>query len=376
MNENNTDGAMPEDGKKRDLKRTVLRLGGIVLAALLVLALIAAGAAKYYLGKIERYGAEDDYTMSEEEIRLMEEEIIRQEREEAAQSQTEAPTKTQTTPTEQTEASTQPPTDETAAPTEETVPPAEEEDYEVVNILLIGQDRRNAYERAQSDSMILCTIDKADNTVTMTSFLRDLYVQIPGYNDNRLNAAYPIGGMKLLDKALEVNFGVEVDANVEVDFAGFEAVVDAMGGVDIEMTEEEVEHLAEFYDYHHLVPGVNHLSGEEALAYSRIRYIDSDFQRSGRQRAVLAALIDSIRGANLAQLFSLMDTVLPLIKTDMTDAEILGYVMDFFPMLSDCRIVTQRIPLDDGFEYAEERGMSVIKAFPNMTRRLLEEITN
>ena len=376
MNENNTDGAMPEDGKKRDLKRTVLRLGGIVLAALLVLALIAAGAAKYYLGKIERYGAEDDYTMSEEEIRLMEEEIIRQEREEAAQSQTEAPTKAQTTPTEQTEATTQPPTDETAAPTEKTVPPAEEEDYEVVNILLIGQVRRNAYERAQSDSMILCTIDKADNTVTMTSFLRDLYVQIPGYNDNRLNAAYPIGGMKLLDKALEVNFGVEVDANVEVDFAGFEAVVDAMGGVDIEMTEEEVEHLAEFYDYHHLVPGVNHLSGEEALAYSRIRYIDSDFQRSGRQRAVLAALIDSIRGANLAQLFSLMDTVLPLIKTDMTDAEILGYVVDFFPMLSDCRIVTQRIPLDDGFEYAEERGMSVIKAFPNMTRRLLEEITN
>ena len=91
---------------------------------------------------------------------------------------------------------------------------------------------------------------------------------------------------------------------------------------------------------------------------------------------MLAALIDSIRGANLAQLFSLMDTVLPLIKTDMTDAEILGYVVDFFPMLSDCRIVTQRIPLDDGFEYAEERGMSVIKAFPNMTRRLLEEITN
>ena len=118
MNENNTDGAMPEDGKKRDLKRTVLRLGGIVLAALLVLALIAAGAAKYYLGKIERYGAEDDYTMSEEEIRLMEEEIIRQEREEAAQSQTEAPTKAQTTPTEQTEATTQPPTDETSAPPE------------------------------------------------------------------------------------------------------------------------------------------------------------------------------------------------------------------------------------------------------------------
>lgn len=363
----------PERSKKQILKRTVLKIGGISLAVILVVMLIVAGVVKHYLGKIDRYDAEDDYTMSEEEVRLMEEKIVRQEQEEALQNQTAALATEQTLMREATVA----PTDETIASTEETLPPeAEDETQDVVNILLIGQDRRNDYERAQSDSMILCTIDEAENTVTLTSFLRDLYVQIPGYKDNRLNAAYPIGGMNLLNTVLELNFGVEVDANIEVDFTGFETVVDAMGGVDIEMTREEVEHLAEFYDYHHLAAGTNHLTGEEALAYSRIRYIDSDFQRTGRQRAVLSALIESVRGADLSQLLALLDTVLPLIKTDMTDTEILTYVMEFFPMLTDCEIIAQRIPVDDGFEYAEERGMSVIKAFPNMTRRVLEETIN
>lgn len=361
---------VPENGKNRFWNSKTAKICAVVLVIVLVLTLVILGVVKHYLGRIDRYDAEDDYTMSEEEIRRMEEEVIRQEQEEALQNQTEKTTQT----SEQTEEPTPPPTDETAAPTEETLPPADDDgESKVVNILLIGQDHRETEERAQSDSMILCTIDKDKNTVTMTSFMRDLYVQIPGYKDNRLNAAYPIGGMKLLDKTLEVNFGVEVDANVEVDFAGFEAVVEAMGGVDIEMTQAEVDHLADFYDYHHLVAGVNHLNGEEALAYSRIRYIDSDFNRTGRQRAVLTSLIESIRDAELSQMLSLMDSILPLIKTDMTDSQILSYVMKFFPMLSNCEIIAQRIPLDGGYEYAQERGMSVIKAFPNMTRRFLKE---
>ena len=365
-------------------KSKTWRIISIVAGAVLLLAVIVAGLIQYYLGKINRYGAEDDYTMSAEQIRQMEEDIIRQEREESiaasieaekrATGATSAPSEATSAPAETTQPPTQAPTEppeETTAPTE----PAEEKEYEVVNILLIGQDRRNTYERAQSDTMILCSIDRTDNTITMTSFLRDLYVQIPNQEDNRLNAAYPIGGMKLLDATLKENFGVDVDANIEVDFAGFEAIVDVMGGVDIEMTQAEVEHLAEFYDYHHLVPGINHLTGEEALAYSRIRYIDSDFQRTGRQRAVLNALVDSVRGADMMQMLSLMETVLPLIKTDMTDKQIMGYALDFFPMLRSCEIISQRVPLDGGFEYDKVRGMSVIRAFPNMTRALLDKTT-
>ena len=366
------------NGNKRNSKGNTWRVVSIIAAVVLLLGTAAAGLIRYYLGKIDRYSAEDDYTMSAEQIRQMEEEIVRQEREESIAASIEAERQATATTAAPTSEATSAPTEPTEAPTEPPTEPAdqtEQEDYEVVNILLIGQDRRNTYERAQSDTMILCSIDRSDNTVTMTSFLRDLYVQIPGHEDNRLNAAYPIGGMKLLNETLKENFGVEVDANIEVDFAGFEAIVDVMGGVDVEMTQAEVDHLAEFYDYHHLVAGVNHLNGEEALAYSRIRYIDSDFQRTGRQRTVLNALLESIRDANMVQMLSLIDTVLPLIKTDMTDKQIMSYALEFFPMLRSCQIISQRVPLDGGFEYDTVREMSVIKAYPNMTRDLLEKTT-
>lgn len=356
------------------------RIVSVIAAAALLLGLVAVGLVRHYLGKIQRYGAEDDYTMSEEQIRQMEEKIIRQEREESIAASIEAEKQTTsatTAPTETTSAPIEPTQAPTDAPTEPSVQtePRVEEDYEVVNILLIGQDRRNNYERARSDTMILCSIDKADNTVTLTSFLRDLYVQIPGHNDGRLNAAYPIGGMELLNETLKENFGVEVDANIEVDFAGFEQIIDALGGVEVEVTKEEADHLEEFYEDVHLVPGLNHMNGEAALAYSRIRYIDSDIQRSGRQRAVLNALFDKIRGANMMQMLSLVDTVLPLIKTDMSDKQIMEYVLEFFPMLRSCQIINQRVPMDGGYEYFDLRGMSTIKVYPNMTREMLESTT-
>ena len=353
------------------------RIVCVIVAVVLLLGVIAAGLVQYYLGKIDRYSAEDDYTMSEEQIRQMEEEVLREEWEASIAASIEAEKQTTsvtTAPPETTTEPTEPPTDAPTAPPEQT-DPVEETHYEVVNILLIGQDRRNTYERAQSDTMILCSIDKSDNTITLTSFLRDLYVLIPGHNDGRLNSVYPIGGMKLLNETLKDNFGVEVDANIEVDFTGFQQIIDAMGGVDIEVTKEEADHLEEFYDDIHLVPGMNHMNGEAALAYSRIRYIDSDFQRTGRQRAVLNALIDRVRDANMLQVLSLIDTVLPLIKTDMTDQQILSYAMEFFPMLSGCQIVSQRVPLDGGYEYVYVREISMIKAFPNMTRDLLESTT-
>ena len=90
----------------------------------------------------------------------------------------------------------------------------------IVNILLVGQDRLEGEGRTRSDSMILCTFNKRTRELTLTSFLRDLYVQIPGYGGNRINAAYAYGGMELLEQTLEQNFGVQVDGIVEVDFSG------------------------------------------------------------------------------------------------------------------------------------------------------------
>ena len=91
----------------------------------------------------------------------------------------------------------------------------------IKSILLIGQDKREGQSRQRSDSMILATLDKDQKTISLTSFMRDLYVAIPGYSSTRINAAYAYGGMDLLDETLTQNFGVEIDGNVEVDFEVF-----------------------------------------------------------------------------------------------------------------------------------------------------------
>lgn len=106
----------------------------------------------------------------------------------------------------------------------------------IKSILLIGQDKREGESRQRSDSMILATLDKDQGTVSLTSFMRDLYVAIPGYSTTRINAAYAYGGMDLLDQTLEENFGVKIDGNVEVDFEVFQVLVDKVGGIDLELT--------------------------------------------------------------------------------------------------------------------------------------------
>lgn len=230
----------------------------------------------------------------------------------------------------------------------------------IVNILLIGQDRRPGEARARSDSMILVSFNKDTNKITLASFLRDNYVQIPGgYQDNRLNTAYAIGGMSLLDETLEVNFGVSIDANVEVDFSGFSEIIDILGGVDIELTSAEASHLNSNNGWS-LSAGVNHLDGEQALAYARIRKLDSDFGRTSRQRNVLTALIDEFKNISLGEALELVDEIFPLLTTDMSNMDIIGYVTDLLPMLSSAEIDNVHIPGDGNYYNATIRGMSVL----------------
>ena len=110
----------------------------------------------------------------------------------------------------------------------------------VTNILLIGNDSRTAGEDGRSDAMILLSISDKTKTIHMTSLLRDMYVDIPGHDGNRLNAAYSFGGAELLMETVEANLDVEVNRFVQVNFQAFADVVDAVGGVDLEVTNEEV----------------------------------------------------------------------------------------------------------------------------------------
>lgn len=247
----------------------------------------------------------------------------------------------------------------------ETVPKGEN----IVNFLLVGQDRREGQGRQRSDAMIFCTLNFEQKTLTMTSFLRDTWVTIPNYYNERLNVPYVLDGFSLLNDTLEYNFGVRADHNIEVDFYGFADVVDYMGGVDIELTNAEAKHLnktgnglGRFDDHYNwnLTGGKQHLTGLQALAYSRIRYLDNDIGRTNRQRTVLNALLEKVRGMSLSELTVLATNVLPMISTDMTNGDITTNIARIVPILKDLKVVSQHVPAEGTYAFANIGGRSVL----------------
>lgn len=254
-----------------------------------------------------------------------------------------------------------------------------------VNILLVGQDRREGQgsKPQRSDAMILCTINVKKKTITMTSFMRDVWVYIPDHYNQRLNVPYKLGGFKLLNETLQYNFGVSADYNVEIDFSGFMEAIDVIGGVNIKLTAAEAEYLnrrgnwdLEENSNWKLKEGENLLTGSQALAYSRIRQIGGDFGRTNRQRKVLTTLIEKIKTLKTTEVFDLIQELTPLISTDMTNAQIINLAMDMLPMLSDMEIVSQRIPADDQYSYAMKGKASVIVINSKQmeaNRKLLED---
>ena len=237
----------------------------------------------------------------------------------------------------------------------------------LVNIMLVGQDRREGETyRTRSDAMILCTFNKQDKTLTMTSFMRDLYVQIPGWGYNKLNAAYTLGGMSLLGDTILQNFGVKIDAFIEVDFSGFQKAVETLGGVDIKLSAEEAAYMNENYsdkrveDNWPLKAGVNHLSGPQALYYSRIRYIGMDFERTERQRKVMTALLNSVKNIGVNDALALMNTLLPMIRTDMSNQDITSYLLSLLPVVASGNMQNQRIPADGTYQLTYVGAMDVV----------------
>ena len=246
-----------------------------------------------------------------------------------------------------------------------------------LQILLIGVDAYGDADRGRSDTMVLVQADPAAGSVRALSFLRDLYVAIPGCGTTRLNAAYSFGGEKLLKTTLKNNFGVEIDRTVTVSFDSLCRIVDALGGVDMEVTEPEREQLNDILAAYNrrlgLEPGDGrlsgsgtvHLTGKQALSYSRIRKIDSDFQRAGRQQKVLAAMLESAKQMNFFTLARLAWTCLREVRTDLT----LGDLNALLPLATgsaETDIAMGRVPFDGAYEDAVIDGMQVLR--PNLER--------
>ena len=244
----------------------------------------------------------------------------------------------------------------------------------IVNILLIGQDRREGEETARSDSMILCTYHRKTGNLTMTSFLRDLYVPIPGHHSNRINAAYSEGGAELLDETLRENFVLHIDGNIEVDFSQFSQIIDLLGGVAIELREDEAAEINKETGSS-LSAGMQTLNGTQALTYARIRKLDADgdFSRTSRQRKVVSALLDSYRNIKWRDLLPLMDQLLPMISTDLNYGQLVLLAMEILPKLNDAQIANQRIPADGTYEDKTIDGMAVLSADLSANRELLRK---
>lgn len=244
---------------------------------------------------------------------------------------------------------------------------------DLLNILLIGQDAREGDEQARSDSMILCSYNQKTNTLTMTSFLRDLYVEIPGYSSNRINAAYSFGGTKLLKKTLEHNFGLYIDGSLEVDFAHFSEIIDHLGGVEIQLRQDEANTINK-QTGSNLTEGLQKLDGAQALVYSRIRNldIDGDFSRTDRQRKVMAALVDAFREIRITELTPMLNDLLPMITTDLNPGQILLCALEVLPNLSVMETVSQRIPADGTAADQTINGMSVLVADMAAQRQYLQ----
>lgn len=266
--------------------------------------------------------------------------------------------------------------------TEPTEPPVTEPPTpmgDIVNILLVGQDRRPGETRARSDSMILVTFNKTTREITLTSFLRDSYVQIPGYKPHKLCHAFQYGGMSLLSKTLNVNFGVEVDGTISVDFSQFEEIIDYLGGVDIKLTQKEADFMNSEYGLS-VEPGLQRLTGKEALYYSRIRKIDTDYRRAGRQRKVLLSLVERYKSLTVDEMLDVLEAVLPMITTNIPKEKIIPLAMDLFPMLASCEFKNQQIPAEGTFIGGEVKVRPGLKNWFEYNidfeenRRILQEI--
>lgn len=231
------------------------------------------------------------------------------------------------------------------------------EDPNYYNVLLIGCDKSDGTSQ-RSDSMMLVTVDKVHQKIKFTSFMRDLWVSIPDYGDARLNAAYSYGGADLLMETLYQNFGVPINDYIMVDFEMFQKLIDGLGGVNVDITEDEADYINET-SHAKVHSGENILNGDYALIYCRIRYLDSDFNRTQRQRKVMNSILKKTVSQNPVKTLSVMSDIFPYITTDISPAKM---TLKAFSAVTFLKYGNDqfRIPTDDGYTSEMIEGQDVL----------------
>jgi len=260
-------------------------------------------------------------------------------------------------------------------------------DEHVLNILLFGQDyRQDDNDYGRSDSMILVSIDTINKKIKLTSFQRDTYVAIPGYGDNKINAAYSLGGEPLSIATIEANFGPKVDYFATVDFSSFREIINILGGIDIELNLEEIQYINAQIDVNDQTDvtsflkydpdketQVMHLDGHQALWYARDRgeenlggnpeysFSGDDWDRTQRQRKLIQTLIDKMKNeANIGNLIEIVNKIGPLITTNLKKSDI-TFLVTNMPTFLRYELCELTMPTQGNWRYGRtDDGQSVI----------------
>jgi LCP family protein required for cell wall assembly len=260
---------------------------------------------------------------------------------------------------------------------------------EIENILVLGLDRRSDGEATRSDTIMIATVDNKNDSLKLTSLMRDIYVSIPGHRDNKLNTAYAFGGVELAMETVNENFDLNIERYVVLDFSAFEEIVDAVGGISIELTRAEAKAINRNLDDRSMIDGSNPsqhyihdagihtLNGRQALAFARIRDIgNDDFDRVERQQIVLSKLFDQVKTLNPLRFPSLLSAILPYVETNFTTFEILSLgttVLGF----RDKQVHRFRLPVNGAFSPQTVRGgaLALVLDFDE-NNRLFHEFLN
>ncbi len=248
---------------------------------------------------------------------------------------------------------------------------------DVTNILFIGADKAKG-GASRSDSIMIISVNKKVGRVIVTSVLRDTHVDIPGECEAKINSAYAWGGANLLIQTIEQNFHIKIDGYAVVDFNMFTDLVDGLGGIDIEVTENEADYINNRHNYKgekkpdEFQSGESvHLNGYQALWYARIRKLDSDFMRTYRQRKVITAIAENIKKelitGNIFGLISTAKDVAPNIETSLSKSEFTGLILSMISCVSksglemDKLLVSQQLPFEDTWWFESKwDGSSIV----------------
>ncbi len=232
----------------------------------------------------------------------------------------------------------------------------------ITNILLAGTDGRPGEKNSRSDAMMILTVDNKNKSLKLTSLERDSYVNIPGHGKQKLTHAYAYGGINLLTQTIEENFKLDIQNYAVVDFYSFMDIVDAVGGVNVTIKENEIKELNKFipetYKWNEdnknkgSIQYINNageqkLNGYQALAFSRIRKNDSTTERDRRQREVIEGIMESVKNLSITKYPSLLDTILPYVKTNMKPTEIFALCGQVLK-IGNLNISQMNFPIDDG----------------------------